>query len=127
MARPYTSVHTCTPSTSILQHIHKILEISQIIKQNNEGREYIDVEIVKKMEDKISKLKAKPLPTGADAPGMSYTEILGNIVLGVFIFGVSVSRGNSKLLTDYLHPVPQPPRKIDDEEFQVFTEHFKND
>ena len=82
--------------------VNRILGVSQSIKQKNEGREYINAEIVSKMEKTISKMKSGPPPKkqseGAAKPAYTYTQMFSDAGIMLLDFAVAVSTGDNSYI-----------------------------
>ena len=105
--------------------VNKILEVSQSIKQKNEGREYINAEIVSNMEKTISKMKSGPPPKkqseGAAKPAYTYTQMFSDAGIMLFDFAVAVSTGDHSYMLRKRYEVKYA-RKISDEEFKEMVQ-----
>ena len=109
--------------------VNRILGVSQSIKQKNEGREYINAEIVSNMEKTISKMKSGPPPKkqseGAAKPAYTYTQMFSDAGIMLFDFAVAVSTGDhSYIMRSTLRKRYEVKysRKISDEEFKEMVQ-----
>ena len=115
--------------------VNRILEVSQSIKQKNEGREYINAEIVSNMEKTISKMRSAPppkvQPEGAanlqPGPAYTYSQMFtdaGMLLLKVG-FATAVSGGDPSFVARSLQRKRwevKYARKISDEEFKKMVQ-----
>ena len=105
------------------QCVSKLFESFKVIKQCNEGREFIDTEVVGKMEQEIERIRARPPPDGVYAYDGYYKHMLYHFavstVVGVVATYASGGRSSASMTT---HKIPPPPRRIRDEEFKDFIE-----
>ena len=105
------------------QCVNKLFEVFKVIKQRNEGREYIDTQVVGRMEKEIEKIRAQPPPDGVYAYDNYYTHMLTNLALSTFIVGMNLYAHNPSGASKFMAgPKNPPPRKIGDEEFKKFIE-----
>ena len=106
--------------------VNRILEMSQSIKQCNEGREYINAEIVTNMRQKIDKMKIEPPPQIAGATNQSsqpITDIIATLGVSMFNFALKVATpdpGSMRRKIEYKYK-----RIITDEEFKYMLEHLE--
>ena len=117
-----------TDDTKRDECVNRILGVSQSVKQKNEGREYINAEIVSNMEKTISKMKSGPpkkQSEGAAKPGYTCTQMFSDAGIMLFDFAVAVSTGdNSYIMRSKLRKSYEVKysRKIIDEEFKEMVQ-----
>ena len=108
------------------QCVSKVFEIFKVIKQCNEGREYIDTQVVRRMEKEIEGIRAKPPPDGVYAYDSYYSHMLTNLAKSTYVVGTTLYAWKPVNAVGYLvgpKGPPPPPRNIGDEEFKNFIEN----
>ena len=104
------------------QCVSKLFESFIVIKQCNEGREFIDAEVVGKMEQEIERIRTRPPPDGVYTYDGYYSHMLYHLAISaveVVVIGYASGGRPSGMRP---HRIPPAPRRIRDEEFKDFIE-----